>query len=120
MRGLGELESAIMDVIWDAPVPLRVREVLERLSASRQLAYTTVMTVMDNLHRKQLLMRQREGRAYIYRPAFSREEAAARTLRELLNSSGDPEAALLHFVRSASPRESALIRKALDEKKGPR
>jgi predicted transcriptional regulator len=118
MRGLGELESTIMDVLWSAHEPLRVRQVLEQLSPSRQLAYTTVMTVMDNLHRKHFLMRQRDGRAYIYRPTLSREEAAARTLRELLNSSGDPDATLLRFVRSASAREAALIRKALDEKKG--
>jgi predicted transcriptional regulator len=111
--GLGRLESAVMAVLWDAGQPLPVRDVLDRLQTPRPLAYTTVMTVLDNLHRKHWVLRHRAGRAYLYQTAMSREEAAAQVLRTLLDSTDDPEAVLLHFLRSASERESAALRKAL-------
>lgn len=115
MRGrLGELEAAVMDVLWGAAEPYRVRDVRARLADERPLAYTTVMTVLDNLHRKGWVRRELDGRAYLYRPVASREEETARALRDLLDSSGDPEAVLLHFARSVSERESAVLRGALD------
>jgi predicted transcriptional regulator len=113
MRGLGELEAAVMDVLWRLPGPLRVRDVLEQLAPHRKLAYTTVMTVLDNLHRKGWVQREMDGRAYRYLPCASREEVTARALRDLLDSSGDVEAVLLHFARSVSERESAVLRDAL-------
>ena len=51
-----------MDVLWRAQGPLKVREVLERLDTGRVLAYTTVMTVLDNLHRKDWVTRERDGK----------------------------------------------------------
>jgi len=52
MRQLGELEAVIMDRLWEWGRPALVREVLDDLRKDRPLAYTTVMTVMENLHRK--------------------------------------------------------------------
>ncbi|MQA12538.1 MAG: BlaI/MecI/CopY family transcriptional regulator [Pseudonocardiaceae bacterium] len=117
MHGLGELETAVMDVLWLADEPVKVRDVLARLDTGRQLAYTTVMTVLDNLHRKQWVQRCLRGKAYYYEPAFSREEAAAQALREVLDSSGDPEAVLMHFVASTSDEETDLLRSALRKKR---
>ena len=114
MRGLGELETAIMDVLWRTSEAQRVRDVLEALSEERTLAYTTVMTVLDNLHRKGWVVRHMESRAYRYQAAMSRDEAEAKALRELLDTAGDPEAVLMHFARTVSPRESEVLRKALD------
>ncbi|MGI9063387.1 MAG: BlaI/MecI/CopY family transcriptional regulator [Pseudonocardiaceae bacterium] len=116
MHGLGELEAVVMDVVWRSAGAVSVRDVLAEVTVSRPLAYTTVMTVLDNLHRKGWVTRDRQGRAYLYSPSASREEAAARALRELLASTGDPDAALLHFVRSASAGESALLRRGLEER----
>lgn len=113
VHGLGELEAAVMDVLWRATEPLKVRDVLDRLDTGRPLAYTTVMTVLDNLHRKAWVHRELDGRAYQYQPACSRAEASARALRAVLDSSGDPEAVLLHFARSVSEQESDVLRKAL-------
>jgi predicted transcriptional regulator len=113
MHGLGELETAVMDVLWQASEPLPVRAVLERLDTGRRLAYTTVMTVLDNLHRKQWVSRAQQGRAYHYRPEVSREEAAARAVRAVLDSSGNPSAVLMHFVASASEEEGDALRRAL-------
>src|SRR5687768_14855028 len=67
MTGLGELEAAVMAVLWRSPEPLRVRDVQERLTKRRPLAYTTVMTVLHNLHRKGWVVRRMDGRAYRYR-----------------------------------------------------
>ncbi len=113
MQGLGDLESTVMDVLWRAYGPMSVREVLTELNKARDLAYTTVMTVMDNLHRKGWVQREMHNRAYQYTPSDKREEVAARALRELVDASGNPEAVLLHFARSASKDESAALRRGL-------
>ncbi|MGM1062142.1 BlaI/MecI/CopY family transcriptional regulator [Saccharothrix sp. Mg75] len=116
MHGLGELEEAVMDVLWRASEPMKVRDVLDDLDTGRQLAYTTVLTVLDNLHRKGWVQRELVGKAYHYEPMTSRAEAAANAVRELVNASGDPDGALLHFARSASEHETELLRKALPRK----
>lgn len=113
MRGLGELESKVMDVLWSSDRPLRVRDVLDRLDTSRPLAYTTVMTVLDNLHGKSYARRRRAGRAYEYSAAEARDEVGARLLREVLQDSGDTEGVLLRFARNATPEESEALRRAL-------
>jgi predicted transcriptional regulator len=115
MHGLGELEAAVMDVLWRVPESMKVRDVLARLD--RPLAYTTVMTVLDNLHRKQWVERELHGKAYLYRPTMTREEAAARALREVLDASGDPHAVLMHFVASGSDEETDILRTALRRKR---
>lgn len=118
MRGrLGELEARVMDVLWRSADPLRVRDVRAELALDRPLAYTTVMTVLDNLYRKQWVERERHGKAYLYEAAFSREEAAARALRDVLNSSEDPNAVLMQFIASVSDKETDLLRNALRKKR---
>lgn len=114
MRQLGELEAAVMDRLWSWNRPTRVREVLDDLRAERDLAYTTVMTVMDNLHRKGLLARERDGRAYRYRPTASREEHTAALMEAALAAGGDRSTALLRFVDRMDRTEMAALRKALD------
>ncbi|NRN69154.1 putative transcriptional regulator [Kibdelosporangium sp. 4NS15] len=118
MYGLGELEAAVMQVLWHASEPVTVRDVLGKLDTGKPLAYTTVLTVLDNLHRKGWVQRTLVGKAYWYRPVHSMVETATRSLRAVLDESGDPEAVLLDFVSSASDHESELLRKALRER-GP-
>jgi predicted transcriptional regulator len=103
-----------MERLWSWDRPVLVREVLEDLQRDRSIAYTTVMTVMDNLHRKGVLSRERQGRAYRYRPTRSREEHTAAVMEEVLASSNDPTATLMHFVGQMSKQEVARLRKALD------
>jgi predicted transcriptional regulator len=114
VRQLGELEAAVMDRLWTWDRPTRVREVLDDLREQRDLAYTTVMTVMDNLHRKGLLARERDGRAYRYRPTGSREEHTAQLMEAALAAGGDRSTALLRFVDRMDRTEMAALRKALD------
>ena len=113
MPRLGTLEAAVMDVLWSANGPLTVRAVLEQMPGKRNLAYTTVMTVLSNLHRKGMVDRESAGRAYSYRPALSRQETAAASLRETLHAFDDPRSVLLHFAETASEEESTVLRNGL-------
>ncbi len=116
-RSLGSLERSVMDVLWGSATPLTVREVQEALEAggSSGLAYTTVMTVLDRLGAKEMVSRERDGRAFRYTAALSREAATAELLNATLDSSGDRTAALVHFARTVDPAEAAALRAALDE-----
>ena len=77
MRQFGELEAVIMERLWEWGRPALVREVVDDLARDRSIAYTTVMTVMENLHRKGWLRRQRDGRAWRYEPTGSRSGLVA-------------------------------------------
>lgn len=114
MRQLGQLEAAVMQRLWSWERPASVREVLEDLRQDRTIAYTTVMTVMDNLHRKGVLSRELEGRAYRYRAVQSREAYTAALMGQVLAGSGDRTATLLHFVEQMPRAEAARLREALD------
>lgn len=114
MRRLGELEAAIMDVLWSVSEPLTVREVLGALDRDPEPAYTTVMTVLDNLHRKGNVTRERAGRAWAYRPAQTREEFDAEAMAAVLESSTDRGATLLRFIGKISPEELARLRELMD------
>jgi predicted transcriptional regulator len=108
-RPFGELEAAVMDVLWDAGRPLRVREVLEILRPRRPLAYTTVMTVLDNLHRKEWLRRFRDGRAWRYEPVLSRQAYTAQLMRDALAVSEDRSGVLARFVAQIDPEDVAAL-----------
>jgi predicted transcriptional regulator len=114
---LGDLERAVMDVLWDSDGQLSVREVHERLVQDRDLAYTTVMTVLDRLAKKKVVTRVRDGRAWQYAPASSREEMTAASMRTTLEAldTGDRKSAMMHFLGGASESEIAEIRAALAE-----
>ena len=113
MREFGELESAIMDVVWDSDRAYLVREVRERLSYNRPLAYTTVMTVMNILYGKGVLCREKHGRAWRYWPAESREEHDARLMAEVLRSGGNERITMMRFVERVSDEERESLRNAV-------
>ncbi len=116
MRQLGQLEAAIMERLWSLGRPAAVRQVLEDLQRDRTIAYTTVMTVMDKLHRKGLLSREVDGRAYRYSPTRTREQHNAELMGQVLAGSSDRAAALLHFLEQMPPEEVARVRDALTER----
>src|SRR5438552_7126174 len=115
MRRFGELEAVIMDRLWQWGRPVLVREVVEDLRGERPLAYTTVMTVMENLHRKGWLRRERDGRAWRYEPTGSRSGYTAALMTDALATSPDRRTALKHFALQMSPHDAALLREALDQ-----
>src|SRR5579859_5062945 len=109
-----------MDRLWARDGATTVREVFEDLLHDREIAYTTVMSTMDNLHRKGWLAREREGKAYRYTPVASREEYSARLMREAMAAAGDTEAVLSHFVAQMDGTESAALRAVLAKLSGGR
>ncbi|MCH9732562.1 MAG: BlaI/MecI/CopY family transcriptional regulator, partial [Actinomycetia bacterium] len=90
-----------------------VRDVFDQLVTERNIAYTTVMSTMDNLHTKGWLTRERDGKAYQYWATLSREEHSAQLMREALEGGGQPDLVLNHFVEQISPEKSARLRAAL-------
>jgi predicted transcriptional regulator len=118
VRGFGDLEAVIMDRVWEHAEPMTVRELHDELSAERVIAYTTVMSTMDNLHRKGWLNRVKEGKAYRYSPSASRAEYSARLMREALADGGDTEMVLSHFLAQIDGDESEALRSVLSRLRG--
>ena len=108
--------------LWDAGTPLTVRQVHELLAPHRDLAYTTVMTVLDRLAKKGVVRQERADRAYRYAPVQTREEMTAALMVEALGAAPDGaarDAALVHFVGRVGPEAAAALRAALDRATGP-
>ena len=116
-RPLGDLERVVMEQLWAADDALTVRAVHERLSTTRELAYTTVMTVLDRLAKKGLVTRERDGRAWRYLPADTREALTAQTMRRTMDDMDvtDRRTALLHFLDGATTDELEDLKAALAE-----
>ncbi|MBO3736573.1 BlaI/MecI/CopY family transcriptional regulator [Actinoplanes flavus] len=113
MRGFGDLESAIMQALWDQDGPTSVRQVWSVLQPDRPLAYNTVLTVVDNLYKKGWLHRERDGRAFRYWPKATRADYGVQLMRDAMAESGDPAGSLVNFVRQLDDQQSAALREAL-------
>lgn len=109
---LGDLERAVMDALWSRDGAASVRDVCADLT-ERELAYTTVMTVLDRLARKGFLNRERCGRAWHYEPAETRDAYVAELMLDALELTGDRDSALIHFAHSMSGPEADVLRRAL-------
>ncbi|MDN5727448.1 MAG: BlaI/MecI/CopY family transcriptional regulator [Propionibacteriales bacterium] len=116
ITSLGELERAVLDRLWAADRPLSVRDVHTSLAGERDLAYTTVMTVLDRMAKKGLVQRERAaaGRAWWYHATQTRDEMSAEVMDSAMGDrSEDRSAALLAFVDRVSADEADLLREAL-------
>ncbi len=98
---LGELEAAVMGIIWEREAAT-VQDVVDALKTTRKLAYTTVMTVMSRMAEKGLLARRKDGRAYIYTPSESQEKLAGSLLRSLVERlyAGATGSAVAHLLEA--------------------
>ena len=115
---LGDLERAVMDHLWSDSHSQTVRQVHEALSEHRDLAYTTVMTVLQRLAKKNLVSQIRDDRAHRYAPVHGRDELVAGLMVDALDQasdSGSRQAALVHFVERVGVDEAEALRRALDE-----
>lgn len=112
-----------MEVLWSSAddQAWTVREVHAQLVESRDIAYTTVMTVLDRLSKKGVVHQERDGRAYRYRAAASRGAMTADLMRETLSDFGrdSRESALVAFVEEASADDIAALKQALADLTGP-
>ena len=120
MSKFGELEATVMDRLWNVDAGCSVREMLEQLQAERTIAYTTVMTVMERLFRKGLLVREADGRAYRYFPAQSRADYTAGVMADTLAGVTDKAATLVHFAERVSASEAKQLLEALAARRGKR
>ena len=112
MPALGDLEAQVMRRIWVRGKPATVRDIVGDLRCERPIAYTTVMTVMDNLRKKGWLRREPDGRAYRYEPLISGAEYSASLMRQALEASNDRPAVLMHFIGELSTEEADALHEA--------
>ncbi|MBQ0827280.1 BlaI/MecI/CopY family transcriptional regulator [Streptomyces sp. RG38] len=116
---MGELEDAVMTRVWKWNRPVTVREVLEDLQRERTIAYTTVMTVLDNLHQKGWVRREAEGRAYRYEAVSTRAAYSAALMNDAWSQSDNPAAALVAFFGMMSEEQRAALSDAVRMVQGP-
>ena len=108
-----------MTRVWKWNRPVTVREVLEDLQQERSIAYTTVMTVLDNLHQKGWVRREAEGRAYLYEAVSTRAAYAAALMNDAWAQSDNPAAALVAFFGMMSDEQRQALRDAVRIAQGP-
>ncbi|MGA4986772.1 BlaI/MecI/CopY family transcriptional regulator [Streptomyces cellulosae] len=102
-----------MTRVWKWNRPVTVREVLEDLQKERSIAYTTVMTVLDNLHQKGWVRRESEGRAYRYEAVSTRAAYAAALMNEAWSQSDNAAAALVAFFGMMSEEQRQALQDAM-------
>jgi predicted transcriptional regulator len=118
VAGRGELEQAVMQVLWDRPNGVTARTVMDALPG-RALAVTTVMTVLGRLCRKGMAVRDELARPHEYRAAESREAHIADLMLDALGQSADREAVLTRFLGAVSASDTDHLRKALGRRERP-
>lgn len=126
MATLGELERAVMELLWtqidtataeDAAITANtLRDRLARSDNSadgKELAVTTVLTVLSRLEKKGLVRRERDIRPHRYRAVTSREEHTVELMHEVLGAAPDREAVLARFIGTVTEQEAETLRKLL-------
>ena len=117
-RTLTPLELEIMKVLWVAG-PATVQAVQARLAGEPRLAYTTIQTMLNVLHRKKKVTRALKGRAYEYSPLVSREAAARTTLRDVMTRffGGSAESLVMSLVasRALKPEKLAKLKRLVEQ-----
>jgi predicted transcriptional regulator len=118
---LGPLEQQLLSALWMRE-SATVREILD--AGDIKLAYTTVMTTLDRLFKKQLLNRTAEGRAFRYSPRYTQEQlekaAVGETIRQLLDSGTTAALPLSYLVEAVSEHDARLLddlQRLLDDKR---
>jgi len=121
---LGELEADIMEIIWAKEESVSVRDVLSELRKTREIAYTTVMTVMSRLNKKGLIVCNKfhKGQAFIYSSVFSKEEFTKNTVKSVLKGllSSFSDIAVTQFVNELANDQKSLkqLQKLIKERLG--
>ena len=112
-RASGELETAVLAVLQDAPGALSPAEVRERVGGD--LAYTTVVTILSRLHAKGVLRRRKDGRAFRYAPIADQPGLAARQMARVLDAEAEREAGPARFVSVLPAKDEELLRRMLGD-----
>lgn len=119
-HGLGSLQAEVMEIVWQRG-EATVAAVVEAISRRRAVTYTTVLVAMQKLEQKGWLKHRAEGRAYVYSPARSREQASGGVLKDLLQTAfgGDPRLLLSQLLDSKPMSREQLdeLRRLIDERR---
>jgi predicted transcriptional regulator len=111
-RFSGELESAVLATLWASELPLtpgQVRDILDD-----DLAYTTIMTALVRLLEKGQVTRERNGRAFEYRPSVDVATVAADKMRHVMEGSGDREGVLARFIGGLDHEDGQLLKSLIN------
>lgn len=113
---LGELETKVMETVWEKGMPISVSDVVKVLSRKRTIAYTTVMTIMTRLIEKGLLKRTSVGKAYVYKPTYSKDTFLTRVSRQIIKNlvSSFGDTAIAHFAEELANIPSERKKKLLN------
>jgi predicted transcriptional regulator len=107
---LGPLEARLLELLWAQQRPATVRHIANALP---ELAYTTIMTTLDRLYRKGLLLRERDGRAFAYTPRYTRDELLSELISghvaNLLGAAEEGTVLLSTLVRAVGRTDAALL-----------
>ncbi|MHB1235080.1 MAG: BlaI/MecI/CopY family transcriptional regulator [Microbacteriaceae bacterium] len=116
----GDLERAVMDILWDADGGMTATDLrdtlagLHRTGPGKEHAVTTILTVLSRLERKGFIIRDRTTRPHRYRPTRARVTHIAELMHELLGAAPDREAVLARFVGQVEPGERETLRRMID------
>lgn len=117
MNSLGELERSVMDLLWAGGESLSAYDLQAKLAApegaGRELAATTILTVLSRLEKKSFVVRERDSRPHRYRAAAGRESHMADLMHEVLGGANDRAAVLERFVGQVSNEEAETLRRIL-------
>ena len=117
---LGELQRDVIEQVWELG-EATVHQVRDELCRKKKLAYTTVLTAMQNLEKSGWLKHRSKGKTYIYMPTKTREEAGGRSLKKLMDSIYDGNALLMfqHLMQQGNLNDNDLkeLRKMIDDKR---
>lgn len=121
-RSLGALERAVLDTVSKGAEPLSVRDIHARLEWPEELAYTTVLTVLDRLHEKDLVRRAKRSRAFFYEPVLTADEWRGQRAASLIAGDDSPpnRAVLVAFLDSAAetaPEVLSELSRLLEERR---
>lgn len=118
-RVLGSSEREVMDIMWKHK-EMTVREVVSEISVSRKVAYTTIMTVMNRLVEKGILIRESIDSSFIYKPKITKGRFIARAIHSIFSNtvSSLGEEAVVHFMKeieSVDPETRKKLLKLLND-----
>jgi predicted transcriptional regulator len=115
MATLGELERSVMDLLWSSDDALAATDIRDGL-AGKELAVTTVLTVLTRLETKGFVTRERDIRPHVFKATTTRANHMAELMHEVLGTAPDRDAVLARFVGQVSSSDAATLRRILDGK----
>ena len=109
MPALGDLEVAVLEVVWETP-ECSAKDVHEEIGKARGISLNTVQSTLERLYRKQLLSRRKRGHAYRYSALVRREQLIASYIQETVGRfGGDAATSLAAFIDAAEDIDAATL-----------